>query len=117
MGNDGSVEESDYMKYRGKCREFCEAAIQADSTLTLVRGHYFDPCWGMQGHWWTVRQDGTIYDPTKDQFPSKGTGAYVPFDGWLQCVVCEKEFKEKDAYGFVGNEALCSYECYCRYCL
>jgi hypothetical protein len=35
--------ESDYLKYRGKCKPMCEDAIQKDPTLTLVRGNYVDP--------------------------------------------------------------------------
>jgi len=34
-----------YDKYRGKCKEYCDAAVAADSTLTLVRGHYWCPVW------------------------------------------------------------------------
>jgi hypothetical protein len=65
----------DYLKYRGKCKEFCEALIKQDSTLTLVRGHYFCPLWSSdEQHWWCVDSAGRIIDPTKDQFPSKGIG-------------------------------------------
>lgn len=72
----------DYLKYRGKCKEFCEAAIAKDSALALVRGHYFDFQWGEQPHWWTVRTDGTIYDPTKDQFPSRDLVNTLRSVGW-----------------------------------
>jgi hypothetical protein len=106
----------DYIQYRGKCKEMSEDAIANDPTLTLVRGHYWCPFWGTQPHWWTVRQDGTIYDPTARQFPSKGEGDYIPFDGKVTCSECGKEVEEDEAY-YHGNYALCSYECMCALCL
>ena len=72
-----------YTKFRGKCKQMAEEAIKADPTLTLVRGHYYDAEWGMQQHWWTVRKDGAVYDPTALQFPSAGHGEYIPFDGMV----------------------------------
>jgi hypothetical protein len=103
---------SDYMKYRGKCKEFCQKAIQEDPTLTLVRGWYFCPIWNTDNqHWWCKRQDGTIYDPTKDQFPSKGHGVYTEFDGYFPCEYCGKEVHEKDAY-FVEQHVYCTGACY-----
>lgn len=59
-------------RLRGRCRELAEAAAFTDPNLTVVRGHYDCPFWGMQPHWWTVRPDGSIYDPTAAQFPSSG---------------------------------------------
>ncbi len=103
----------DYTKYRGKCKEMSEALIVDDPTLTLVRGHYMDPAWGKQPHWWCKKPDGTIVDPTKDQFPSKGCSTYVEFDGTLPCSECGKIMKEQDA-DFDGNYAFCSYECHGR---
>src|SRR6185436_18519915 len=102
---------ADYTKYRGKCKEFSEAAIAADPSLTLVRGHYHCPFWGEQAHWWTKRMDGTIFDPTKDQFPSKGHGEYVEFDGTIPCSNCGKVMKEEDA-DIDGRYAFCSYQCH-----
>lgn len=100
-----------YLKYRGKCREMSEEAVKADPTLTLVRGHYECPFWGSQPHWWTVRPDGTIFDPTVLQFPSAGMGKYVPFDGMVKCAQCTKEMKEEDA-DFDGKYAFCSNTCH-----
>ena len=51
------TEQSDYQKYRGRCKEFCEAEIKKDPALTLVRGHYIDAHWGTQQHWWLTRSD------------------------------------------------------------
>ncbi len=91
-----NTQESDYNKYRGKCKELSELACAEDPTLTLVRGYYYDPQWGEQPHWCTKRQDGSIYDPTKDQFPSKGLGEYIEFDGFYACEQCGKRIAEKD---------------------
>lgn len=104
----------DYQKYRGKCKEMSEAACAADPSLTLVRGTYFCPIWSSdEFHWWTVRQDGSIYDPTAAQFPSNGHGMYFPFDGYFDCSECGKKVKEDDAVGG-GNYIFCSNECYGR---
>jgi hypothetical protein len=35
------AEESDYMKYRGKCKEMSEALVKENPKLRLVRGHYY----------------------------------------------------------------------------
>lgn len=107
-------ENDDYLRCRGKCKEMSEAAVAADPTLTLVRGHYFCPAWGMQPHWWTVRPDGTVYDPTALQFPSKGAGIYVPFNGMVSCAECGKELLEEEA-DIEGNYAFCSYTCHGRF--
>ena len=103
------VPQSDYLRYRGKCKEFCLELMKSDPTLTLVRGSYWDCFWGEQHHWWLTKPDGTIIDPTKDQFPTKGQGEYVPFDGFVICEVCEKRIPEKEAQLY-GRYAFCSYE-------
>lgn len=104
--------EEGYKKYRGRCRELSEAACREDPTLTLVRGHYFCPLWcSEEPHWWTVRQDGTIYDPTRLQFPSKGFGIYTPFNGVIACSNCGKEVQEEEA-DIDGNYAFCSHLCH-----
>lgn len=107
---------NDYAKYRGKCKEMSEAAVAADPTLTLVRGFYYCPYWGKQQHWWTERIDGTVFDPTKDQFPSKGLGEYVPTpeEGLeLPCEECGKQIKEKD-FIVMGRYVVCSNNCAMR---
>ena len=91
-----------------------EAIVASDAALELVRGHYLCPVWGEQAHWWVKKPDGTIIDPTKDQFPSKGCGQYVEFDGNLECSNCGKPMKEEDA-DIEGRYAFCSYECHGRF--
>ena len=105
------VEISDYEKYRGKCFELASAACTADPSLTLVRGWYHCPIWGNQAHWWCVKPDGTIVDPTAKQFPSAGLGAYEPYDGMITCEYYSKEVPEQDAC-MVEHHTYCSNECY-----
>ena len=105
---------SDYEKYRGKCKEISEHFIALDPTLILVRGYYMCPTWGQQPHWWCKKQDGTIFDPTSDQFPSKGRFTYIEFDGKIQCSDCGKEITEEEA-DIDGNYAFCSYQCHARF--
>ncbi len=106
--------ESDYQTFRGKCKEMSEALVAANPTLALVRGHYHCPFWGEQAHWWTKAVDGTIHDPTKDQFPSRGSGVYVEFDGKVSCSECGKEMQEEEA-SYESNYCFCSYECHGRF--
>lgn len=104
--------ETDYTKYRGKCKEMSEEACFHDPTLTLVRGFYYCPIWNSeQPHWWTERTDGSIFDPTAKQFPSAGKGIYTPFNGLVHCSNCGKELKEEDA-SFDSNYVFCSYKCH-----
>ena len=109
-----SDELADYIKYRGKCRQFSEQLIKEDPTLRLVRGYYYCPTWNktMQ-HWWCEKPDGTIVDPTKDQFPSKGLGTYEEFNGMISCEFCGKEVDEREAY-MHAHHAYCSSRCFGR---
>ena len=105
----------DYTKFRGKCKEMSEALCAADPTLTLVRGHYFCPIWNSdEPHWWCTKPDGTIVDPTAAQFPSKGAGIYIPFDGIVECAECGKGMEEAEA-SFESNYAFCSIKCHMRF--
>ena len=103
--------ETDYEKYRGKCKQMSEELCAKDVSLTLVKGWYHCPIWGEQEHWWCKKPDGTIVDPTVNQFPSKGLGEYQEYAGIVCCEYCGKEVKEEDAY-FVEHHVYCSYKCY-----
>lgn len=103
-------EESNYSKYRGKCKEMSEALVRENSALILVRGFYHCPVWGTQPHWWTKDAEGKIYDPTKLQFPSAGIGVYEEFDGTMPCEECGNMTTEADA-AFNGHYAYCSGRC------
>jgi hypothetical protein len=103
-----------YRTYRGRCKELSDAACAADPTLTLVRGHYYCPMWNTEEpHWWTVRPDGTINDPSREQFPSRGLGAYIPFDGTISCEQCGRDVTEDKAV-IHGRYACCSTRCMLR---
>ena len=107
---------TDYELYRGKCKEFCEAAIKADPTLRLVRGHYWCPVWNTkEPHWWCVDTDGDIVDPTAAQFGSKGYGDYIEFDGNIECEECGKIVPEEEAVIMGNGHTLCSDRCACLF--
>jgi len=105
---------NDYMRFRGKCKELSEEACAKDPSLTLVRGHYYCPIWDSnEPHWWTTRQDGSVFDPSEAQFPSMGMGEYTPFDGNVTCEECGKKVPEDKAI-FESNHAVCSSRCFGR---
>lgn len=101
-----------YSKYRGKCQEMCERLTALDPTLTMVRGHYYEPLWDSdEPHWWCVNSDGEIIDPTSKQFPSGGVKEfYTPFSGVCTCENCGCEFDESDGIP-MGNYIVCSIRC------
>lgn len=107
--------DDNYIKYRGRCKEYCEQAVAEDPTLRLVRGYYYCPIWkSKEAHWWTERPDGTIHDPTRMQFPSEGMGDYQEFDGHIECAECLKRVAEEDAVVY-GNYAFCCGTCCARF--
>ncbi len=61
----------------GKCAEVTNEMAVAFPELVRVRGHYYCWVWGERSHWWLVDENGSIVDPTAEQFPSKGNGEYV----------------------------------------
>ncbi len=100
--------ESDYSKYRGKCKEYCEELVKQRKDLKIVRGHYYDPIWNKnEEHWWCVDVNGCIIDPTKKQFPTCGAGTYTEFNGMVNCEQCDKEMKEEECY-MMGRYPVCS---------
>lgn len=103
---------SNYLEFRGKCKELSEALIKEDPTLRLVRGYYHCPVWGKQAHWWCCDQNGKILDPSVKQFPTQGAIAtYEEYDGNIECEYCNKVVPEEEAY-WVEHHAYCSGECY-----
>lgn len=102
--------ESNYSKYRGKCKQLCDQALIEDASLRIVRGHYHDAFWGKQPHWWTERADGSIFDPSKLQFPDQN-GEYEEFNGFVECSNCGKSMTESDGT-IDGNYIFCSGACY-----
>jgi len=53
---------------RYTCHQWSHAMVAAFPELRLARGYYMDPIDGRRGHWWCVTADGTIVDPTAEQF-------------------------------------------------
>ena len=105
-------------RLRGRCQEMARSAQREDPTLRVVRGYFLDLIWGEQPHWWCVRPDGSIVDPSGEQFPSFATATpscYIEYDGTLVCESCGKEGKEGDPdWEIVGNGhyAVCSDRCH-----
>lgn len=106
-----------YRLYRGRCKELCEERLKTDPSLRLVRGHVFVHLWPSdprQAHWWLEKQDGTIVDPSWQQFPFQEAPSkehYDEFDGTVQCSNCGKEGQEND-FSFESNYAFCSHHCH-----
>ena len=76
------------------------------ATLEALFGSLVEQ-WGPQAHWWCVKPDGTIVDPSVNQFPRPHVGEYVEFDGFCECEECGKRVAEADAV-IVSNYAFCS---------
>jgi hypothetical protein len=107
-------EETDYSKYRGKCKQYVDKLIEENPKLVAVRGFYHCPVWGKQQHWWAKDEDGKIIDPTVKQFPTKGICAeYEEFDGYFECENCGKSVHEEEAY-FVEHHIYCCSRCYMK---
>jgi len=104
--------QSDYMKYRGRCKELCEALIKENPDLEIVRGYYHEPIWNTkEQHFWCKDKSGNIIDPTRKQFPSGGMPEYYEeFNGVIECSECGKRIKEEDA-DMAGNYPVCSQLC------
>lgn len=110
-------QKDNYLKYRGKCKEFSEQLCINNPQLRIVRGYYYCPILNTEeGHWWCVDKEGNIHDPTKLQFPSAGNGEYREFNGLCVCAECGREFKEDDPKArFYSSYAFCTYTCNCKF--
>lgn len=108
-------EETNYMKYRGKCEEMSKALVMENPNLRLARGYYYCPIWNKnEPHWWCVDSKGNIVDPTVLQFGSSGMGEYVEFDGYCECSQCgKKDLEEK--FTHESNYSFCSYLCHGKF--
>jgi len=108
--------ETNYSKYRGKCKKMSEELVKQNNTLTLVRGYYHEPIWGTkEQHWWCKKPDGVIIDPTKSQFPSGGIAEfYEEFNGKVECSECGEE-KDEEEMSHNGRYSFCSNQCHGRF--
>lgn len=108
------MNNNDYIRYRGKCKEYCEYLIKHVPDLILVRGYYICPLSGnKEEHWWCKTFEGEIIDPTKYQFESFGIGDYEEFSGNFSCEECGKTVSEDESIN-MGNYIVCSTKCACR---
>lgn len=76
---------------RGTCERAAQELAHEDSSLRVVRGWYIDAQWGRQEHWWCERPNGTILDPTVEQFPTGHVPAlreYQEYQGVHSCPGC-----------------------------
>lgn len=107
-------ESANYLQYRGKCKEMSETLAALLPGLTVTKGWYHCPIWNTrEEHWWCKDAEGKIFDPTKDQFPSRGMGDYEEFQGVFTCEQCKTPVKEEDVV-MCGNYVVCSHRCACR---
>lgn len=96
----------------GLCAGYTLRMLDAFPELTRVRGHYYDSAWGERAHWWLVTPDGEIVDPTASQFPSQGSGVYVPWEEGAEepcgrCINCgDESFRSRG-----GDASVCSENC------
>jgi hypothetical protein len=104
-----------YRLLAGKCYEICKAIASKYPEFILVRGHYYCPIWNQdRPHWWLKSEDDVIYDPTVEQFPSKGMGQYKEFSGMCPCSNCGDEIEEDNAV-IEGNYTFCCYNCHGKF--
>lgn len=115
MGYQMNSTNSDYLRYRGRCKEMSEA-LAAEKGYTLVRGWYNEPMWNTrEQHWWCVDDQGNIHDPTRKQFPSGGIKEfYEEFTGVMPCEQCGKPMTEDMQYATDCRYPICSAQCYGR---
>lgn len=52
---------------RGKCKDACSEMRLQFPELRAAAGFVYCT-WGRDQHWWCVTPDGTVVDPTKEQF-------------------------------------------------
>lgn len=98
---------------RAKCQDYSEGLAKAFPELKAVSGFFCavepEPDDRQPGaeHWWCVHDDGTIYDPTVEQF-GVTTGIYVPWRRDFHhvrigcCMACGMEI-----YGLAGTGSKC----------
>lgn len=53
---------------RGECKDATSKMIEAFPELRIACG-FVHTTWGSDQHFWCVAPDGTIVDPTREQFP------------------------------------------------
>ena len=99
------------MSSTGACGSFTRVFAERVPELTRVPGFYISPAGHSHGeHWWLVDAAGNIVDPTADQFPSQGTGNYVPYDP-TKHLVAKGRCRNCGCTLFAFPDRPCSAEC------
>ena len=101
----------------GHCAWATLAMLVAFPDLIRVRGQYVCPIWGERDHWWLTTPEGQIVDPTAAQFPSRGTGDYVP---WIEGTPEPTGMCPNCGENCYDGHTCCSDSCnsaYARYCM
>lgn len=105
------MNKQDYIRYRGKCKEYSEYLACHVPELRLVRGYYTCAITGVkEEHWWCETEEGEIIDPTKYQFPSCGIGEYEEFNGFFPCEQCGRTIREGEGIN-IDHYIVCSHKC------
>lgn len=55
---------------RGFCHSISQEMVAEFPELRLAKGYFEDDYGAKRSHWWCIAPDGTIVDPTIDQFES-----------------------------------------------
>lgn len=107
----GAPQESVLANAYGKCASVTLAMASAFPELRRARGFYHCDRWGRRQHWWCVAPDGTVVDPTAEQFPSMGLGEYdevkdgeedrIPVG---KCMNCGEELYAHDESTYVCSD-------------
>lgn len=100
---------------RKRCAYFCKCFIKWFPHLHLVAGHFNE----FTEHWWLVDTDGTIVDPTAEQF-GNAIGEYEPITSGKyafavgKCPNCGEYMysNEPDAYDGIHKECANDYMAY-----
>lgn len=109
----GDLERYNYSTYRGKCFEFCQICLAADSTLTLEKGWVHLAGHDKEEHFWLSTPEGNIVDPTFKQFGHGRPLAYELFDNKFECDHCSTTFDaDADGASHQGRYHFCSSICY-----
>lgn len=99
----------------GACHAATAEMKEAFPELTVVRGYVYC-AWGKRGHLWLTTDDGTIVDPTAEQFP--GVFEYEPWVPGSEvrigtCMNCGDEIWESfQSLDDVVEKDICSAGCY-----
>lgn len=112
------IQANNYLKYRGKCKELAQQECNINKELALVKGWYYCPIGNVKKeHWQCKNKENKIIDPSKLQFPSKGSGKYEEYQGSFPYSNCNKEILEQDIQEELcqSRYVFCTSDCYTKF--